>query len=182
MTPPMPNRPNQTRGSCCTSPSPSWLGVIAGLLVGAVLVAGCGKKGAPSTEAPAAEAGAGDSHEPAMAEEEPQHVLDELAGYEVELEGYEDSMLAAGVELPGAVAQARSERGMTSVPATEGGGDPAAARCERICVLATNVCQLRERICELSDHHRDELRYLEACERANHDCKRATEACDGCDG
>jgi hypothetical protein len=142
-----------------------------------MLVGGCGKnKPAMGTEAPgdASEAAAGDS--PSMAEPADDGGLSD---FELELEGYEDAMLATGVALPGVVMQARADLGKPSVAATA--DDPTGQRCERICGLATNICGLRDRICELVDDHRNELRYVRACERANLDCERATEACEGCD-
>lgn len=161
-----------------------WRSVIAGLLAGGVLVAGCGKKAGPSSEAPTdaagADAPAAESVEPG-ADDDGRTLDDGLSRYELELAGYEDAMLAAGLELPGAVAQARADQGKASVPAADGGGDAAGARCERICGLATNICELRSHICDLADEHRNELRYEQACERANLDCQRATAACEGCD-
>ena len=174
----MPNRPplpNRRRPSC-TSPA-SWRGVIAGLLAGAVLVAGCGKKAGPSSEAP--EATAADAS-PGF-ETERYEVLDGLGGYENELAGYEDQMLAIGLPLPGAVVQARTDQGRNSLPAGDGGGDAGGPRCERICGLATNICELRERICTLGAEHQGEPRYEHACERATLDCEHATAACEGCD-
>jgi hypothetical protein len=167
-------------------PLPTWRSVTAGLLAGGLLVAGCGKK-APSTEAPAdsaaADAPAAESMEPGVDDHGPGHILDDgLSRYAIELEGYEDALLSAGLELPGAVAQARADEGKASVPAADGGGDAEGARCERICELATNICGLRDHICELADEHRNELRYAQICERAELDCQRATAACEGCDG
>lgn len=182
--PPMPPVPRAQPRPRSLSP---WRSVIAGLLAGGVLVAGCGKKAGPSSEAPA-DAAAGDapaaeSMEPAMDDDGPGRILDDgLSRYELELEGYEDAMLSAGLELPGAVAQARTDQGKTSVPAADGGGDAAGARCERICGLATTICELRSHICELADEHPNELRYEQVCERASLDCQRATTACEGCDG
>lgn len=170
--PPMPRR------TSCSSPSSSWRSVLAGLLTGAVLVAGC-SKAKPGTEAPDAMPAAEDT---AAAEPEASPLDDGLASYENELLGYEDAMLAAGLELPDAVVQTRTDAGQRSVPASDGGGDAGGPRCERICGLATNICELRDRICQLGDEHREELRYQRACERATLDCERATQACEGCDG
>jgi hypothetical protein len=152
--------------------------VIGGLLAGAVLVAGCAKN-KPATEAP------GDSSvaEAAEADTDPEahrYVDDALSGYLDELAGYEDSMLVAGLPLPSGVAQTRIGEGRSSLPAGDGGGD-AGARCVRVCGLATNICELRDRICGLVDEHHDELRYQTVCERATVDCEHATKACEGCD-
>jgi hypothetical protein len=190
--PPMTPTTPTMRGPACTSPGGSsskwpfgaWRGVIVGLVAGAMLVAGCGKsKPSMGTEAPgdAGEAASADS--PSMAEPGDDGgaglVDGGLSSYESELEGYEDAMLATGVALPGIVMQTRTDLGKPSVPATA--DDPTGQRCERICGLATNICGLRDRICELVDDHGNELRYVRACERANLDCERATEVCEGCD-
>jgi hypothetical protein len=153
--------------------------VLAGLLMGATLVAGCAKKAGPSTEAPDSMPAAGDA---AAAEPEAAPLDGDLASYENELLGYEDAMLATGLELPDAVVQSRTEVGQRSVPASDGGGDAGGPRCERICGLATNICELRDRICQLGSEHREDLRYVRVCERATLDCERATLACEGCDG
>jgi hypothetical protein len=165
------NRPS------CTSRSPAWLGLIGGVLAAGVLVVGCGKN-KESTEAPG-DASVADA--PAAEEPEAHPAVDDgLSAYVNELAGYEDAMLSIGLPLPGGVAQARTNEGRNSLPAGDGGGD-AGARCERICGLATNICELRERICGLVDEHRNELRYQAACERATLDCEHATKACEGCD-
>lgn len=170
--------PSLMRASSPKQPKPAWRSVIGGLLAAAVLVAGCGKKAAPGTEAPADAAGGAEANEPAMAEEPPP---DELAGYERELVGYEDAMLAIGLPLAGAVAQARTDQGRNSLPAGDGGGEAGGPRCERICALTTNICELRDHICDLGREHAGEPRYERACERATLDCEQATEACEGCD-
>lgn len=174
MAPSMPNRSNRPS---CTSRSPAWLGVVGGVLAGVVLVVGCGKS-KPSTDVPG-EAGMAD----ATAAEEPEAhpaIDDGLSAYVNELAGYEDAMLSIGLPLPGGVVQSRTGEGRNSLPAGDGGGD-AGARCERVCGLATNICELRDRICGMVDEHRNELRYQAACERATLDCEHATEACEGCD-
>lgn len=164
----------------CTSPDHaprgSWRGVIVGLVTGAMLVIGCGKN-APSTEAPG-DAGAADS--PGAEPDSETNRDGELAELELELDAYEDAMLASGFELPEPVAATRADRGRTSVAAASGGSSQAGPRCERICGLANSICGLRERICELADEHGPEPRYARACERATLDCERATEACVGC--
>jgi hypothetical protein len=172
------SKSSRSNSPSCTSRSPAWLGVIAGVLAGAVLVVGCAKS-KPSTEAPG-EAAVADSAEAGAEPEAHRDVDDGLSAYLNELAGHEDAMLSIGLPLPGGVAQARTEEGRSSLPAGDGGGD-AGARCERVCGLATNICELRDRICGLVDEHRNELRYHNACERASLDCEHATKACEGCD-
>jgi len=152
--------------------------VLAGVLAGAVLVVGCGKN-KPSADHPG-EAAVADTAGGAEEPEAYRAIDDGLSGYVNELAGYEDAMLSIGLPLPGGVSQARTSEGRNSLPAGDGGGN-AGARCERICGLATNICELRDRICGLVDEHGNELRYQAACERATLDCEHATKACEGCD-
>ena len=55
-----------------------------------------------------------------------------------------------------------------------------AERCQRICDLAEATCDLADKICELAQSHPDEVRYEEACSRAEHQCRVAAEACTAC--
>lgn len=62
---------------------------------------------------------------------------------------------------------------------------PAAAnglsRCERVAMLAEQICQLRDRMCALADEHEGEERYSNACVRAGLSCGEAEQASDGCE-
>lgn len=181
--PPMPHWPSPAQNrprKPANGPSSTWLGVVAGLLAGAVLVVGCGKK-APSTDVPG-DAGAAEATTADVEPEPYRYADDGLGGYENELADYEDRMLSLGLPLAGVVTQARTSEGRSSLPMTDGGGETGGPRCERICGLATSICELRDRICDLGNEHRDEPRYQAACERATLDCEQATEACEGCDG
>lgn len=173
-----------TRGHQSSCPPPPWRSVVMGLLAAAVLVVGCAKKagpGYPATEAPADAMAEGAEAEPAPAEDGGDWGDDSLVQAQTELEGYEDALLEAGVELPGDVAQARADMGKSSVAAGAGAGADA-DRCQRRCDLATNICGLSDRICALADDHGREARYARVCDRATLDCDRATEACEGCEG
>jgi len=150
--------------------------VLAGLWLGAVLTAGCAKQ-APATSQAPGDAGAMDSAS-AEASTDEEVMGDPLLGPLSELEAREDELMEAGVDLPGDVQQERALSGKSSaVPAGAGEG---VGRCQRIRDLATNICTLRDQICELADAHDDDRRYESACERASLDCDRATEASDGC--
>ena len=61
-----------------------------------------------------------------------------------------------------------------------GGKKNEAERCQRICDLAEATCDLADKICELAQSHPDEVRYDEACSRAEHQCRVAAEACTAC--
>ncbi|MCA9706140.1 MAG: hypothetical protein KDK70_09855 [Myxococcales bacterium] len=149
--------------------------MLATILAAGLWAGGCGKR-APATEAPDSRSTAG---EEAAADWVEQVEGDPLGDAQAELEGYEASLLEAGIELPEPVRLERAEAGMSATPATAG---PASAeRCQRICDLAANICTLRDRICDLASEHEGQERYASACERASLDCDRATEACEGCD-
>lgn len=164
------------------APGSPWGGVLVGMAVAALLAVGCGKN-KPATEAPADAAAASEPAAEHMekAEDGGGAWDDPLADAQAELEGYEDALLATGVELPGDVTQARADAGKASV-AAQAGADATTDRCQRRCDLATNICELRGRICAMADEHAGQARYAKVCGRATLDCDRATEACDGCEG
>lgn len=54
-------------------------------------------------------------------------------------------------------------------------------RCERICDLSDNTCELADKICALADEHVDDVRYEDACDRAEAQCEAATDACTNCE-
>ena len=54
-------------------------------------------------------------------------------------------------------------------------------RCERICDLADNTCDLADKICALADEHVDDVRYEDACDRAEAQCEAASDACTNCE-
>ncbi|MEM6292632.1 MAG: hypothetical protein AAGA54_15275 [Myxococcota bacterium] len=56
----------------------------------------------------------------------------------------------------------------------------ATSRCDRICDLAESTCELSDRICALANEHVDDVRYAEACTRAEAQCEAAAEACSAC--
>jgi hypothetical protein len=121
--------------------------------------------------------------------------LDQLRG---ELDGYELRLRERGVRLraykegPGRDKHAprkpppRQTKPTTKKAETTEHGNAAATplpqrnACEDVCELATAVCGLRDRICGLARVHEDETEYVDACERSERDCGRASEACDAC--
>lgn len=165
--------------------STPWRGLLFGALTGLVLAAGCSKKPGVATgsEAPAAadESWGKDeapSQDPESESGGDRRALDEL---EASLLGYEDDLLAAGVQLPELVRQARSDLGVPAgAPASTDGALAAPDRCERICELTTNICGLSDRICAMADDRPDQPRYTEACERSTEDCDQAQQACEDC--
>lgn len=55
-----------------------------------------------------------------------------------------------------------------------------ADRCERLCDLAAATCDLADRICDLANEHVDDVRYEDACDRAEIQCEAAADACNAC--
>lgn len=53
-------------------------------------------------------------------------------------------------------------------------------RCERVCELSTSTCELTERVCGLAGRHPDDVRYEDACRRAEDQCEAATRSCESC--
>ena len=176
-----------------------------GLLAILLLSIGCASKNKPdsaaasdvaaketpaeASPAPADGAGAGpvapivDDDEEAdapMREGVADESLDELRS---QLDGYEADLRERGVKLRGYPPGSKRDRHgkrtkkTTSTPAT---ATPERNKCESLCDLATAVCGLKDRICGLASVHQNEQEYEVACERAERDCGRASEACDDC--
>jgi hypothetical protein len=55
-------------------------------------------------------------------------------------------------------------------------------RCERVCDLAEATCDLQLQICGLAERHVTDVRYEEACSRAELQCEAAARECRACDG
>ena len=53
-------------------------------------------------------------------------------------------------------------------------------RCAELCDLASSTCELEAKICDLAARHPGEPRYEAVCQRADDDCRLASEACYLC--
>jgi len=151
-----------------------------GVAIAAASVASCAKKAStePASAAPDAVGMAGGADSEAAMQAPSDDSIDE---FELRLLTYEEGLLAAGVELPDQVQQARVKAGAPVTAAATAGSTDTTDRCERICLLAANICDLRSHICELADEHDTETRYRQACERAALDCERVGPICEDCD-
>ena len=69
----------------------------------------------------------------------------------------------------------RREREMKLEPASSD-----AAVCEDLCGLATSICQVQSKLCELADDHPDENDYQDLCREAKLECREAQESCVDC--
>lgn len=71
-------------------------------------------------------------------------------------------------------AYTRKRSGLLSASATD------AAVCERLCSLATDICDVQVKLCELADEHPDDTEYMSLCREAKNECHEAQESCVRC--
>ncbi len=159
------------------------------LMLALLLGAGCASKASSKAREPGAPPS--DAIEKRGAMDDGMQVGDELDQLDAQLR-------QAEVEL-GSLAGASEEGAQTNVtpeiestdatprPSTMPSPEPtpaatnAVSRCERVAMLAEQICQLRDRMCALADEHDGEERYSNACARAGQTCEEAEQASDGCD-
>lgn len=55
-----------------------------------------------------------------------------------------------------------------------------AGKCEQLCDLATSICSVQEKLCELADDHPDDEAYQGLCREARAECREAQESCVRC--
>jgi hypothetical protein len=55
-----------------------------------------------------------------------------------------------------------------------------AGKCEQLCDLATSICSVQEKLCELADDHPDDEAYQGLCREARSECREAQESCVRC--
>lgn len=83
----------------------------------------------------------------------------------------DDSMGALTRRLDRLVGQ---ERGMHAAATSDAG------RCEELCELATAICSVQEKVCELADAHPNDDAYQGLCREARNECREAQESCVAC--
>lgn len=66
------------------------------------------------------------------------------------------------------------ERGLRPEAASDAG------RCEQLCDLATSICAVQEKLCDLADDHPDDDAYQGLCREARNECREAQESCIAC--
>ena len=54
------------------------------------------------------------------------------------------------------------------------------AVCEDLCELSTNICSVKDKLCELADKHPADDSYQALCREAKQECREATESCVKC--
>lgn len=52
--------------------------------------------------------------------------------------------------------------------------------CEDLCSLASSICTVKEKLCEVADRHPGEEEYQGLCRKAELECSEAEDACVAC--
>lgn len=52
--------------------------------------------------------------------------------------------------------------------------------CEELCSLATTICSVQEKLCELADEHAGDDEYQGLCREARQECREAQDSCVAC--
>ncbi|MBK6918633.1 MAG: hypothetical protein IPH07_14660 [Deltaproteobacteria bacterium] len=55
-----------------------------------------------------------------------------------------------------------------------------AGKCEDLCELATSICAVEEKLCDLADDHPDDDAYQGLCREARNECREAQDSCVRC--
>jgi hypothetical protein len=56
--------------------------------------------------------------------------------------------------------------------------DPAV--CEELCSLASDICEVQEKLCDLADEHPGDEQYQNLCREAHNECREAQSSCVRC--
>lgn len=61
-------------------------------------------------------------------------------------------------------------------------GEPVATpdACEKVCSLATSICGVQEKLCNIADDHPGEAEYQNLCREAKKECRETQDACIAC--
>jgi hypothetical protein len=78
-------------------------------------------------------------------------------------------------ELEARLKRLRAEQVELEPTSTE---EPAA--CETVCSLATQICGVREKLCNIADDHPEDSDYQKLCREAKLECQQAQRACVSC--
>lgn len=68
----------------------------------------------------------------------------------------------------------RKEQGLRPSAAADAG------KCEQLCDLATSICAVQEKLCDLADDHPDDDAYQGLCREARNECREAQDSCVRC--
>ena len=76
--------------------------------------------------------------------------------------------------------QARLERLSREQDAKASGSDGSFGACEDLCSLASSICTVKEKLCEVADRHPGEEEYQGLCRKAELECSEAEDSCVAC--
>ena len=71
-----------------------------------------------------------------------------------------------------------SFRGKKSLIMSASTRDPAV--CEQLCSLASDICEVQEKLCDLADEHPGDDQYQNLCREAHNECREAQASCVRC--
>ena len=69
-------------------------------------------------------------------------------------------------------------RGKKSQITNASTSDPAV--CEELCSLASDICEVQEKLCDLADEHPGDEQYQNLCREAHNECREAQRSCVRC--
>lgn len=76
--------------------------------------------------------------------------------------------------------KARLERLSTAQAEKASTSDTSFGVCEDLCSLASGICTVKEKLCEVADRHPGEEEYQGLCRKAELECSEAEDACVTC--
>jgi len=74
----------------------------------------------------------------------------------------------------------RLERLSSEQDAKASGSDGSSGACEDLCSLASSICTVKEKLCEVADRHPGEEEYQGLCLKAELECSQAEGSCVAC--
>jgi hypothetical protein len=74
----------------------------------------------------------------------------------------------------------RLERLSTQQHEKASGSDGSFGACEDLCSLASSICTVKEKLCEVADRHPGEEEYQGLCRKAELECSEAEDSCVAC--
>jgi hypothetical protein len=74
----------------------------------------------------------------------------------------------------------RLERLSSEQDAKASDSDGSFGACEDLCALASSICGVKEKLCEVADRHPGEEEYQSLCRKAELECSEAEDSCVAC--
>ncbi len=74
----------------------------------------------------------------------------------------------------------RLERLSTEQAKAASSSDASFGACEDLCSLASSICTVKEKLCEVADRHPGEEEYQGLCRKAELECSEAEDSCVAC--